>query len=160
MRANVVVVIGTRPEAIKMLPVVLALQRSKRLKPTVVATGQHGELVHDIFRMGGVEIDVDLGITATGSLNEFVSDVMRAFGQWCVEHFEHDGHLSPRTVAEVLSGEFVAGVLVHGDTSSAMAAALAAFHHRIPVVHVEAGLRTGDLRSPYPEEMNRQIITR
>ena len=160
MTANVVVVVGTRPEAIKMLPVVLSLQQSKLLTPIVVATGQHGEMVHDIFRLGGVDVDVDLGVHSTGSLNDLVSDLVKEFGRWCVERFEHAGHANARDVTEAFSGDFAAGVLVHGDTSSAMAAAMAAFHLRIPVGHVEAGLRTGDILAPFPEELNRQLITR
>ena len=160
MSANVVVVVGTRPEAIKMLPVVISLQQSKLLTPIVVATGQHGEVVHDIFRLGGVDVDVDLGVRSTGSLNDLVADLVRAFGDWCVQRFEDGGHANARDVDEAFSGDFAAGVLVHGDTSSAMAAAMAAFHLRIPVGHVEAGLRTGDILAPFPEELNRQLITR
>lgn len=160
MRANVVVVIGTRPEAIKMLPVVMALHESAFLRPVVVATGQHGEIVHEILRLGDVDVDVDLGVTSTGSLNDLVCDVMGAFGRWCVDTFDHDGRVGAQTVREVFADGLPAGVLVHGDTSSAMAAALAAFQLRLPVGHVEAGLRTGDLLSPFPEEMNRQLITR
>jgi len=155
------VVIGTRPEAIKMVPVVAALRRSEVFQPVVVATGQHGSIVHDILERGGVSADVDLGVTSTGSLNGLVSDVMNAFGRWCSERFEPIGdRMSARTADEAFGNDVIAGVLVHGDTSSAMAAALASFNLRLPVGHVEAGLRTGDMLSPFPEEMNRQIITR
>jgi UDP-N-acetylglucosamine 2-epimerase (non-hydrolysing) len=160
MTANVVVVVGTRPEAIKMLPVVMALKQSELLTPIVVATGQHGQMVHDIFQLGGVDVDVDLGVRSTGSLNTLVADLLSTFGDWCVGRFGSAGHANARDVFEAFSGEFAAGVLVHGDTSSAMAAAMAAFHLRIPVVHVEAGLRTRDILAPFPEELNRQIITR
>jgi len=160
MAANVVVVIGTRPEAIKMLPVVIAMQRSELLQPIVVSTGQHGAMVREVLAFGGVTPDVDLGVVSTGSLNELVADVTREFSRWCVDRFDRDGHVNARGMREAMSGEFAAGVLVHGDTSSAMAAALAAFHLRIPVGHVEAGLRTGDVLAPYPEELNRQLIGR
>lgn len=153
------VVIGTRPEAIKMLPVVMALRDSDLLQPIVVSTGQHGEMVHDVLGLGGVSVDVDLGIRSTGSLNQLVADVMHGFDEWLTERFERDGHIAARSTDEAFDG-FVAGVLVHGDTSSAMAAALTAFHRRVPVGHVEAGLRTFDILAPYPEELNRQLIGR
>ena len=144
-----------------MVPVVAALRRSEVFQPVVVATGQHGSIVHDILERGGVSADVDLGVTSTGSLNGLVSDVMNAFGRWCSERFEPIGdRMSARTADEAFGNDVIAGVLVHGDTSSAMAAALASFNLRLPVGHVEAGLRTGDMLSPFPEEMNRQIITR
>lgn len=145
MAANVVVVMGTRPEAIKILPVVLAMQRSELLQPIVVSTGQHSAMVREVLALGGVRPDVDLGVVSTGSLNELVADVTREFGRWLLERFESEGHANARGMREAMSGEFAAGVLVHGDTSSAMAAALAAFHLRISVGHVEAGLRTGDV---------------
>jgi UDP-N-acetylglucosamine 2-epimerase (non-hydrolysing) len=157
---DVVAVIGTRPEAIKMLPVVLALERSELLRPVVVSTGQHGDMVRDILAIGGVEPDVDLGVRSTGSLNHLVTDVMRTFGDWCVDTY---GSAPQPVPADDLGNPGYgnpAGVLVHGDTSSALAAAQAAFHLRIPVGHIESGLRTGDTLSPFPEELNRQVIGR
>ena len=160
MVVNTVVVIGTRPEAIKMLPVVLALRASTALHPIVVSTGQHDQMVREVLALGDVVPDVDLGVRSTGSLNALVADVVREFDSWCLGRFQRDGRVNANDADEVFSGEFPGGVLVHGDTSSAMGAALAAFHLRIPVAHVEAGLRTGNVLSPFPEELNRQMIGR
>jgi UDP-N-acetylglucosamine 2-epimerase (non-hydrolysing) len=161
MAVHVIVVVGTRPEAIKMLPVIVAMKRRGQLTPIVVSTGQHGPTVRDILALGGADIDVDLGVTSSGSLNEFVGAVMREFERFCLERFATpDGRVNARSRADIFSGGFPAGVLVHGDTSSAMAAAMAAFHLRIPVGHVEAGLRTGSILAPFPEELNRQVISR
>ena len=156
---DVVVVIGTRPEAIKMLPVVIALNSSEVLRPVVVSTGQHGDMVREILAIGDVEVDVDLGVRSTGSLNALVSDVMRSFGDWCVDTYGPAPQPVPADGESKGYGN-PAGVLVHGDTSSALAAAQAAFHLRIPVGHIESGLRTGDTLSPFPEELNRQVIGR
>jgi UDP-N-acetylglucosamine 2-epimerase (non-hydrolysing) len=149
-RRPVVVVIGTRPEAIKMFPVVHALRRSEVIQPLVVTTGQHRDLVAPVLEMAGIEPDVDLDVGRPGmSVNDLVISVMQGMGD-----------LLTRLSAVDPDPFYPAAVLVHGDTSSAMAAALAAFHARVPVVHVEAGLRTRDPRSPFPEEMNRQLIGR
>jgi UDP-N-acetylglucosamine 2-epimerase (non-hydrolysing) len=157
---DVVTVIGTRPEAIKMLPVVMALEESDVLRPVVVSTGQHGPMVRDILAIGGVEPDVDLGVQSTGNLNHLVADVMRTFGEWCLARYGPAPHLVPPDRFGNPGFANPAGVLVHGDTSSALAAAQAAFHLRIPVGHIESGLRTGDTLSPFPEELNRQVIGR
>ena len=93
------------------------------------------------------------------NLNARVASVMERFEDFCAERFEVHAGRTP-TEEEVLQGRFPAAVIVHGDTSSAMAAALSAFHMQIPVMHVEAGLRTDDIRSPFPEELNRQVIGR
>lgn len=153
-------VVGTRPEAIKMLPVILALKKSDRFAPVVVSTGQHHHMVEEIFEEAEIGTHVHLWAGADrASLNERVSTVMRRFNDFCLEWFgprPDDEEIG----AEVLAGRFPGAVMVHGDTSSAMAAALASFHLRIPVMHVEAGLRTGGtILSPYPEEGNRQLIT-
>jgi UDP-N-acetylglucosamine 2-epimerase (non-hydrolysing) len=150
-RRPVVVVIGTRPEAIKMFPVVLALRESEHVRPIVVTTGQHRDLVAPVLATAGIEADVDLAVGRPAlSVNDLVMAVMAGVAD-----------LLARLAAEEPDDAFYpAAVLVHGDTSSAMAAALAAFHTRVPVVHVEAGLRTRDPRSPFPEEMNRQLIGR
>lgn len=153
-------VVGTRPEAIKMVPVILALKHSARFQPIVVSTGQHHHMVEEIFEDAEIGTHVHLWAGADrASLNERVSTVMRRFNDFCLEWF---GTRPPNDEvgAEVLAGRYPGAVLVHGDTSSAMAAALASFHLQIPVMHVEAGLRTGGtILSPYPEELNRQVIT-
>jgi UDP-N-acetylglucosamine 2-epimerase (non-hydrolysing) len=154
-------VVGTRPEAIKLVPIILALSRSQSFHPVVVSTGQHHEMVEEIFELAGIVTDVQLWVGAgRAPLNERVRAVMGRFDDFCRESFGVDGSTTARA-PEVISGKFPAAVLVHGDTSSAMAAALAAFHLRIPVMHVEAGLRAGGLNlSPFPEELNRRLISK
>jgi UDP-N-acetylglucosamine 2-epimerase (non-hydrolysing) len=154
-------VVGTRPEAIKMLPVVLALKKSEIFQPVVVSTGQHQHMVQEIFGEAGLAVDVDLWAGADrAALNERVSTVMRRFNDYCLERFGTRPADTDEFEHAVLTGKYPATVLVHGDTSSAMAAALASFHMQIPVMHVEAGLRTGGtIQSPFPEEANRQVIT-
>jgi UDP-N-acetylglucosamine 2-epimerase (non-hydrolysing) len=159
-KLTVPVVVGTRPEAIKLVPIILALRDSESFHPVVVSTGQHHKMVAEIFALAGITTDVELWVGDVHSrLNERVSSVMRRFEDFATEWFgDHGGTIA--TTDEVLSGRYPPAVLVHGDTSSAMGAALAAFHLRIPVMHVEAGLRTGGLNlSPFPEELNRQVIS-
>jgi UDP-N-acetylglucosamine 2-epimerase (non-hydrolysing) len=157
-RLVVPVVVGTRPEAIKLVPIILAMRASESVHPIVVSTGQHHRMVQEIFELAGIVTDVTLWAGGRRELNERVSSVMRRFEDFVIEWFG----ILPENVdlEDVVSGRFPAAVLVHGDTSSAMAAALAAFHLRIPVMHVEAGLRTGGLNlTPFPEELNRQLIS-
>jgi UDP-N-acetylglucosamine 2-epimerase (non-hydrolysing) len=158
-RVRVLVLIGTRPEAIKMLPLVLALRESTWLEPLVVTTGQHRDLVDPILELGAIEPDVDLGVGRPGlTLNDLVATVVTRLDAFCRERFGAAG--SAIATRDVIDAGFPAAALVHGDTSSALAAALAAFNLRIPVVHVEAGLRTRLTSSPFPEELNRQLIGR
>ena len=157
---RILALIGTRPEAIKMLPVVLALRESKWFEPVVVTTGQHRDLVDPILELGAIEPDVDLGVGRPGlGLNDLVATVVTRLDEFCRERFGAEGRdIATRTV--ILDDGFPAAALVHGDTSSALAAAIAAFNLRIPVVHVEAGLRTQLTLSPFPEELNRQLLAR
>lgn len=139
MVMRVVSVFGTRPEAIKMMPVVRALAAHEGIAASVCLTGQHREMLDQIIRLFEVEPDHDL-------------DIMRqAQGLTHVTTAVLTG-LEP-VFAEIRPD----WILVHGDTTTTMAAALAAFYQRIPVGHVEAGLRTGNIYSPWPEEMNRRI---
>jgi UDP-N-acetylglucosamine 2-epimerase (non-hydrolysing) len=159
-QSNILVLVGTRPEAIKMFPVVLALRRSTWFEPVVVTTGQHADLVAPILELAGIEPDMDLGVGRPGlTLNELVASVVSGLDRYCRERFGATGNLLTDR-DEVRVGGFPAAALVHGDTSSAAAAALASFNLRIPVGHVEAGLRTGDTLTPFPEELNRQLIGR
>ncbi|MGY6500393.1 MAG: non-hydrolyzing UDP-N-acetylglucosamine 2-epimerase [Acidimicrobiales bacterium] len=154
------VVIGTRPEAIKMVPVIMALRDSDHYEPLVVSTGQHNRMVNYIFDLVGIVPDVMLWSGSRQSnLNARVASIMERFADFCAERFGLTGERTP-TSDEILEGRVPAAVLVHGDTSSAMAAAMSSFHLRIPVMHVEAGLRTGTTNSPFPEELNRQVISR
>lgn len=135
---NILIVIGTRPEAVKMCPLVLELKKRGAPGVRVLATGQHGEMLSSALGFFGVAPDYVLD-AAGGALADITERVMRGTG-------------------EVLVRERFDAALVHGDTSSAFAAALAAFYARVPVYHVEAGLRTRNIREPYPEEFNRAAI--
>lgn len=118
-------------------------------------------MVGDILELAGVKVDVQLWVGGSRSrLNDRISETMRRFDDYCSGTFgEHPGRA--HTAAELARGQWPVAALVHGDTTSALAAALASFHLRIPVIHVEAGLRTGGHNfSPFPEELNRQLITR
>lgn len=140
MRPRLLVIVGTRPEAIKMAPVILALKAEPRLETIVVASGQHREMLHQAFDIFGIEPDHDLAVMrANQTLSTITTAVIEGF----------DGLLTELNPTRVI---------VHGDTTTAMAATIAAFHRGIPVGHVEAGLRTGDLFRPYPEEFNRRCI--
>lgn len=142
MTKRVMLVYGTRPEAIKMAPVVRALEQSPRLVPIVVLTGQHRSMLE--------QVNLDFGIRADHNL-----DIMQA-GQ----SLQQITARSLEGVSRVITAERPDIVLVQGDTTSALAAALAAFYAQVPVAHLEAGLRTDDMYSPYPEEMNRRLTTR
>jgi UDP-N-acetylglucosamine 2-epimerase (non-hydrolysing) len=138
---RVLVVYGTRPEAIKMAAVVAALRaRAERFEPIICTTAQHRELIDQVQELFDLAPDLDLNLmTPDQSLNGLSARVITALD-------------------EVLERVRPDWLLVQGDTTTAMGAALAAFHHRIPVGHVEAGLRTGDLTRPFPEEANRRLI--
>lgn len=138
---RVMVVYGTRPEAIKLAPVLRALHASQLLSPIVTLTGQHRQIVDQVNSMFGVRPDHDLNIIQPRqSLHGLTARALQC--------------LTP-----VLQQERPDAVVVQGDTTSSFAGALAAFYERIPVVHVEAGLRTGDLYSPFPEEANRRLTS-
>ena len=125
------------------MPIILALRESEHYEPIVVSTGQHNRMVEYIFELAEIKPDVVLWAGSRRSnLNERVASVMQRFEDFCVERFEIDPDAVPTSRTCSAAGD-PAAVLVHGDTSSAMAAALSAFHLRIPVMHVEAGLRTG-----------------
>lgn len=138
-RKKVMVVFGTRPEAIKMAPVVTALKADDGIETLVAVTAQHRQMLDQVLGLFGIEPDDDL-------------DVMQP------------GQTLPGLFAKILGGMTTVLekrrpdlVLVHGDTSTTFATALAAFYARIPVGHVEAGLRTGNLHAPWPEEANRRL---
>lgn len=134
------VVYGTRPEAIKMAPVVRALAQHPGLEPIVCTTAQHREMVDQIHRLLGVVPDIDLDLmTPEQGLSELTARVLDA-------------------VHDVIDRVRPDHLLVQGDTSSAMASALAGFHAGVPVGHIEAGLRTDDLGHPFPEEANRRLV--
>jgi UDP-N-acetylglucosamine 2-epimerase len=142
MEHRVLVVIGTRPEAIKLAPVIKELSAGgPRVQPVICVTGQHREMVDDVLRLFEIAPEFDLDImkrqqTASGvfaAVLERIEPVLR--------------HVRPELA------------IVQGDTTTTVAAALAAFHERVPVGHVEAGLRTDNPYDPFPEEMNRRLVT-
>ena len=136
-------VFGTRPEAIKMAPLVKALQRkTSELETIVCVTGQHRQMLDQVLKLFEITPDFDLNIMKSGQdLYDISSRVL----------------LGMRDVFAEVRPDLL---MVHGDTTTSMAAALAAFYQHIPVAHVEAGLRTWNLESPWPEELNRQITGR
>lgn len=157
-RVSVLIVVGTRPEAIKLVPMILALEASDLFRPVVVSTGQHHKMVEGVFALAGIKPDYELWVGgARNQLNDRVREVMGRLDDFCREEFGADGVIGHG--AGVIAGDYPMAVMVHGDTTSAFAAALASFHLRIPVIHVEAGLRTGSTLTPFPEELNRQMIT-
>jgi len=132
---------GTRPEAIKMAPIVAASHRNPSLEPIVCVTGQHREMLDQVNEYFGIVPELDLAAMQAGqSLAELTSRILAG-------------------IDEALNTLRPDCVVVQGDTTTVLAAALAAFYRKVPVVHVEAGLRTGDLSAPFPEEFNRRVAT-
>jgi UDP-N-acetylglucosamine 2-epimerase (non-hydrolysing) len=141
-RANIFVVVGTRPEVIKMAPVYLELMKEPRFEVKLCATGQHSDLL-------------------TIALQDF--NLIPDYKLELMEHGQGLGSLTSRAISGlegILQEAKLDAVLVHGDTTTTFSAALAAFYAQIPVGHVEAGLRTRDIYSPFPEEFNRQAVSR
>lgn len=138
---SVAIVVGTRPEVIKMAPIYFALEASSKLKPIMISTGQHREMLDQALRAFGISPDVDLGLMQSGqTLPDLTSRVMTA-------------------VTTIFSRLKPAAVLLQGDTTTVLASGLAAFYQGIPIAHIEAGLRTHNMMSPFPEEMNRRLIS-
>jgi UDP-N-acetylglucosamine 2-epimerase (non-hydrolysing) len=142
MKKRVAVVMGTRPEAVKLAPVVLELRRRGRLEPVVISTGQHREMLYQALAPFGVRPDIDLCIMQP---RQTLYDVTER---------------TLEGIRSIVPATRPSWVVVQGDTTTAFAAALAAFYEKIPVAHVEAGLRSGDFYSPYPEEINRRLVDR
>lgn len=141
-KPHIMCVFGTRPDAVKMCPLVLELQRRTDLRTTVTLTAQHREMLDAVTALFGVQADYDLNIMKPAqTLQSITADIL-------------DG------MTRVLREAKPDLVLVHGDTSTCFVSALAAFYEKIPVGHVEAGLRSFDRYSPFPEEMNRCLVGR
>jgi len=139
---NILLVIGTRPEAIKMAPLVSVLKRDPDMKLSVCVTAQHREMLDQILDIFDIRPDFDLNLMRRGQdLAELTSNIMLGVKQVLRENKFHL-------------------VLVHGDTTTTLGAGLAAFYERLPVGHVEAGLRTWDISSPWPEELNRSVVAK
>ena len=136
---KVMTIFGTRPEAIKMAPLVKALQAAPDMEPIVTVTAQHRDMLDQVLNLFNITPDYDLNIMSQGQTLYDVTN--RAL-------------MGLKDVLEEAKPDVV---LVHGDTTTTFAGALASFYQEIPVGHVEAGLRTGDIYSPFPEEMNRKL---
>ncbi|MDP4126283.1 MAG: UDP-N-acetylglucosamine 2-epimerase (non-hydrolyzing) [Bacillota bacterium] len=140
-RKKVMVVFGTRPEAIKMAPVIQALQQENSILCQVAVTAQHREMLDQVLKLFKLNPDFDLNLMRQGqTLTEITTRALNG-------------------LKEIFQRELPDLVLVHGDTTTTFVAALAAFYAQIPVGHVEAGLRTGNKYSPFPEEMNRRLAS-
>lgn len=139
---QIMFVFGTRPEAIKMAPLILEMKKhSDILSPIIVSTGQHKEMLHQVLRVFDIKPDYDLDIMEhSQSLSQIISKTMPG-------------------LESVIMREKPDMILVQGDTSTAFAAGLCAFYNKVHVGHVEAGLRTGDKSKPFPEEANRRLIS-
>jgi UDP-N-acetylglucosamine 2-epimerase (non-hydrolysing) len=139
---RVATILGTRPEVIKLAPVVVELQRNPETESVLVATGQHREMLDQMLEQFELETDVDLDVMRPDQrLSDLTAELVRGVGD---------------ALAEIRPD----WVLVQGDTSTTLCGALAAFYESVPVAHVEAGLRSGDDRSPFPEEANRRLVAR
>ncbi len=136
---KVMCVFGTRPEAIKMAPVVKAIEENENLQSIVTVTAQHREMLDQVLQLFQIKPDFDLNLMKKNqTLTDITAGVLHG-------------------LEEILRQEQPDLVLVHGDTTTTFAATLAAFYQQIPVGHVEAGLRSGNMYSPYPEEANRKL---
>lgn len=138
---SIAIILGTRPEAIKLAPVIQKFRASKQFQTHVILTGQHREMVDQVMQLFGLTADRDLAIMQP---KQTLSDITC----WSLQGLED--------LFKTLQPQLI---LVQGDTTTAFAAALAAFYQKIPVGHVEAGLRTDSLYNPYPEEANRRLIS-
>jgi len=139
--AKILVLFGTRPEAIKLAPVIIELNKIPHFKTVVVSSGQHKELLTPVLDTFGISPDHDLSVMTAGQTpNQVLSETVRSLDS-------------------LLADEKPDLILVQGATSTSLAGALAGFNRDIAVGHVEAGLRSGNLRAPFPEEMNRRLIT-
>lgn len=136
---RILTIFGTRPEAIKMAPLIRTLQENPTFDSRVCVTGQHREMLDQVLNLFDIKPDYDLNLMQTGqNLASITTGVLTGINT-VFDNFLPDA------------------VLVHGDTTTTLAASLGAFYRRIPVGHVEAGLRTGNMHSPWPEEMNRRV---
>jgi UDP-N-acetylglucosamine 2-epimerase (non-hydrolysing) len=138
---QILIVYGTRPEAIKMAPVVARLRQSANLKPVVAVTGQHRAMLDQVNQLFDIRPKYDLDIIASRQTLESITIKSLA------------------GISEVITAESPDAVLVQGDTTTCFSAALAAFYQQVPVIHLEAGLRTNKRYNPFPEEMNRLLTT-
>lgn len=140
MAKKILVVFGTRPEAIKLFPVIRALRATEGVEPVVCVSAQHRGLLDQVLEIAGIVPDHDLDIMTPGqTLDSLTAALLVELGK-------------------VMDAEQPDRVMVQGDTATVMCAALAAYYRKIPVDHVEAGLRSGDIYQPWPEEVNRKVV--
>ncbi|WP_448502717.1 non-hydrolyzing UDP-N-acetylglucosamine 2-epimerase [Sphingomonas sp.] len=140
MTATILVIFGTRPEAIKLFPVIAALRGAQGIRVRTCVTAQHRGLLDQVLSIAGLQPDIDLDLMEPGqSLDRLTARLLTGLG-------------------DVMDAERPARVIVQGDTATAMVGALTAYYRKIPVAHVEAGLRSGDIHHPWPEEVNRRIV--
>jgi UDP-N-acetylglucosamine 2-epimerase (non-hydrolysing) len=138
---KILVIFGTRPEAIKMAPLVLALKKNSIFQTKVCVTGQHRHMLDQVLNLFNLIPDYDLNIMESGQdLSDITVKILKGLKAVIID-------FSPDLV------------IVHGDTATTFSATLAAYYHRIPVAHIEAGLRTGDIYAPWPEEGNRKLTS-
>lgn len=139
---KILIIFGTRPEAIKMAPVIVEFRKRPSWEVKVCFSGQHREMAEQVFPVFGIQPDFDLAVMKKGqSLFDVTTGILSGMEQ-----------IFKTYLPDI--------VLVQGDTTTVLAASLAAFYRKVPVGHIEAGLRTGNRYSPYPEEMNRLLTTR
>ena len=138
---KILVIFGTRPEAIKLFPVIYALRKDAGFEVKVCVTAQHRQMLDQVLNVVGIRPDYDLDLMkANQNLTEITARIIGGVGK-VIDECKPDR------------------IMVQGDTTTAMAAALSAFYRKIPVDHVEAGLRSGDIYSPWPEELNRKVVS-
>ena len=134
-------IIGTRPEAIKLAPLIIKLSESKRFEVKIILSGQHAEMINQVMKLFKIKVDKNLRIlNKCNSLDDMSAEIIREMGKF----FKNNS-------TDI--------VFVQGDTTTALSGALSAFYNKIPIAHVEAGLRTNNLFTPFPEEANRRIIS-
>jgi len=141
MKRTIAIIAGTRPEAIKMAPIYFALKESKTLRPVFLSTAQHRQMLDMTLASFDIVPEYDLNLMQPGqTLVDLTTRVLDAVNSWLGIHRP-------------------AAVLLQGDTTTVLASAMASFYQKVPIGHVEAGLRTGDIHSPFPEEMNRRLTS-
>ena len=139
---TIMFIFGTRPEAIKMAPVIKRFEKTSKFDIRICVTGQHREMLDDVLTTFEITPDYDLNVMEPNqTLTDVTTHIMQGLDR-------------------IFSDNIVDMVMVHGDTTTALAATLTAFYHKIPVAHVEAGLRTNNMQSPFPEEANRHLVDR
>jgi UDP-N-acetylglucosamine 2-epimerase (non-hydrolysing) len=139
-KKRIAIVVGTRPEAIKMAPVYLAMKSDSRTEVLLIATAQHRQMLDQVLGVFSIKPDIDLDLMQSNQTLAQLSARVIVGVQGALEELKPDA------------------ILVHGDTATCLCSAIAAFYEKIPVGHVEAGLRTYDFLAPWPEEMNRRLV--